>query len=134
MSSYEYREDSGYSETLTATTPGEASDQARELLRTGDYGPVLATLRLHARVTEMDGASELDHWRVTAAIDPPVPPCTGMDHKWDAGNSGAIPGGVIITSECGTCGLRQVRNTAGSCHDCGETYESITYETAEARR
>jgi hypothetical protein len=133
---FEYREDSGHTETLTATTPDEALAQAQKLLRTGSYGTITKTLRLHARVTESglsldDVVEELDAWRVTVLLEPQVPPCTGMDHKWDNGHSACNDGGVTVTHQCTTCGLRSVLNTYDSCPDCGERYESTTYQPAE---
>lgn len=139
MSTYIYREDSGYDERFEAANDEAAEAYAGELLRDGDWGQHSAgkTFRVRAMVARVladeDGEDVLEGRRtVTVTFDPPVPRCPGHDsHDWQDGPSYASGGGVTYTDTCAHCGTRRTTDTWDHDPANGEVMETVAYEAAE---
>ncbi|WP_019592023.1 hypothetical protein [Thioalkalivibrio sp. ALE20] len=143
---FKYLEESRYEEYLNADTMTEALEQAKDLLREGDWPHEGKTAYVAAEVVEIqedpDGNEiELDHSAVSVRLDPPVPPCEADQHDWcsphellggleeNPGVSGN-GGGVIITEVCRHCGRYRVTNTWDQSQG-PEPVETIEYHEAD---
>jgi hypothetical protein len=146
MSTYIYREDSGYDERFDAPGDDAAEHFARELLRDGDWGQQHAdktfTVRASvARIVPEDSEDREDDWiiedwrTVTVTFQPAEPPCPGRDgHDWQDGTPRGSGGGVIYTDTCAHCGLRRITDTWDTDPATGDVMQTIAYEQPEVAR
>lgn len=135
MSTYIYREDSGYDEKFEAADETAAEKHGRELLASGDYGIITKTLRATAQVarieTDEDGEHELDWREVEHTFQPSEPKCEdGQEHDWQKGQSFSSGGGVKWTDTCTRCDLRRITDTWGHDPATGATMKTLAYERA----
>lgn len=142
MSTYIYREDSGYDEQFEAATDEDAEQRARDMLRDGDWGQASAdkTFTVRAQFARVmfsgDDAAPgrdggLGSWRtVSCTFEPAVPPCPGRgSHDWQDGAASGSGGGVKYEDFCAHCGLRRVTDTWDHDPATGEVMETVRYET-----
>jgi hypothetical protein len=134
MTTYTYREPSGYDEEFEAGDDAQATARARELLRDGDYGEITKTTRIEANIIPWDGdAADTDHsWRVTVDLEPDPPDCAdgGGVHEWQDGTVYGSGGGVAWTDTCALCGLTRTTDTWDHDPQTGEVMETVRYERA----
>lgn len=147
MTHYIYAEESGHEENLQATTLEDARDEARQLLRDGDWSIGLAehqrTIYPDAKilVEDADGEREIVD-RVSVAIEPEPPKCEHDDgHDWQSplevvGGIEENPGcwghggGVIIREVCARCGRYRVTDTWDQSQG-PDPVETVHYEDAD---
>lgn len=144
---FEYREAAGHVETLAASTMAEAIEEAKDLLRNGDWDTSKGTVWPIASVVKVEVDDEgdevdVDHETVSVSIDPPEPGCSEGEHDWQAPYSilGGLKedpgvfgqgGGMIIREVCAHCGTYRERDTGARNPTTGEHgLGSVAYEDA----
>lgn len=135
MSTYVYREDSGYDERFEAPGEEAAEQHARDLLEGGDYGVITKTLRVSAWVARIErsenGEYEIDGRTVTYDHQPAEPACTAPGgHDWDEGPAYGSGAGVKYVNVCGHCELRMITDTWDYDRATGEPMGTVEYVTA----
>jgi len=149
MTTYLYREDSGYDETFEAAGDDAAEAYAEQLLRDGDWNQAGAekSFRVRAMVGRVhagpDGTEDILDWRtVMVQFDPDEPGCTSPDgHDWQSpyGLVGGVRenpgvwahgGGITVDEACVRCGAGSHRDTWDTDPANGETFESVAYRPA----
>ncbi len=146
MSRYEYREESGHTETLKASSMEEALKLAKELCRDGEWGDEGAAVSVWVAEYDEDG-EQTDFEGITVEIEPNHkalirraggdPDC---DHDWTSegeGGSDQNPGvwkttgdRLIICKHCRTCGLHRTERVCGKQRDPGEC-DRVEYRQPE---
>lgn len=128
-------------ETITALDDADAREQAEAWARSGDWDTSNGTVWIDVRIEDEDGDSE----RITVAIDPEEPACSGrgVDHDWQSPHEvvGGLQenpgvrghgGGVIVREVCATCGAYKVTDTWAQRSDTGEQgLRSVSYADAD---
>ncbi|ADC73211.1 hypothetical protein TK90_2725 (plasmid) [Thioalkalivibrio sp. K90mix] len=147
MSTFEYREESGHSETIpNVQTMVEAREVAEEWLKDGDWGVERKTLYAEATVFEKEEDEDgeetiLDQATVHARIDPDEPDCREGEHDWCSpyellGGLKENPGvqghggGIISTEVCAHCGMYRVTNTWDQSQG-PEPVDTVEYRDAD---
>jgi len=139
MTTYVYREDSGYDERFDAVSDEAAEARAEELLREGDWNQDSAekSFRVRASVgrvsAEPDGTEDIQGWRtVMVQLDPVPPQCSGRQqaHDFDGGPSYGSGGGVKYTDTCRKCRLRRTTDTWATDPADGTPFTAVSYEAA----
>ncbi|WP_051246191.1 hypothetical protein [Thioalkalivibrio sp. ALE19] len=134
---FQYREDSGHTEDLEATDLASAIDEARELLRDGDWPTGGKTTYVSAAVIDPYGGAH----GVEVAIHPEEPECTESEHDWQSPHDllGGLEenpgvwgkgGGVVVTEVCRHCGAYRITDTWDQSQG-PEPVETIQYREAD---
>ena len=132
MTRFIYREDSGHTEPLQATTLEAATAEAESLLQDGDWPPGWVTAGVIDTTDDSIAAT------AEAFIEPPEPPCTESAHDWRGDpriglreNPGCMGiGGAAIqqTDVCLHCGTVRV-TVAGDTNPIGAgNRDSMRYD------
>ena len=108
MTTYRYIEHTGAEDEIEADSMEEAVEQAKSLLRDGEWGDIERTIYPDARVVAPDGEEE----DIEVRIDPKEPDCTADGHHWFIRFSvQGHGGGAITTDACSYCGVYRVIDT-----------------------
>jgi len=130
MPQYEYREDSGYQETIEAASDTAAQNIAAQYLRDGDWGRIERTTRVAATVQRAGSDPDGLPWerlRVHVDLQPEEPACTAGEHAWLDGAVWGSGTGVCYTDTCRHCGVRRRVDTGATDTLTGETMRVVEY-------